>query len=54
VSFPSSIEEPTVEAREPLPAVRPNVRGGRLARVLLVTWAAGVYLLYWLGYLGLR
>ncbi len=54
VSFPTSID-PTVDGGTS--ALAAPDRAGRLApalRLLLGAWAAGIYLVYWLGYLGLR
>ena len=45
--FPSYIEEAA-------PAARPATRGRRVLRWALAAWAVGVYVVYWLGYLGLR
>ena len=46
-SFPSYIEEPV--------AVAPSAtRGRRALRWTLAAWAVGVYVVYWLGYLGYR
>jgi hypothetical protein len=47
VSFPLYIEESAAAARD-------AARTRRLVRLGLVAWAALVYLLYWLGQLGMR
>jgi hypothetical protein len=46
-SFPSSIEET-------VPVAPPATRGRRALRWVLAAWAVGVYVVYWLGYLGYR
>jgi hypothetical protein len=46
-SFPSSTETA-------IPAARTTPPGRRALRWALAAWALGVYLVYWLGYLGLR
>jgi len=47
-SFPTSIE---VTPGTDVPAAQLRER---LLRAALLVWAGGVYLLYWLGYLGAR
>jgi len=46
-SFPSSTDKPEV-------AGRGGVGVEAIVRLALGAWAAAVYLVYWLGYLGLR
>jgi hypothetical protein len=46
-SFPSYIEER-------VPVATPATRGRRALRWTLAAWAVGVYVVYWLGYLGYR
>jgi len=53
-SFPTSIDTVEGVAR---PVAASGIRWTMLApalRLALGVWAAGIYLLYWLGYLGLR
>jgi hypothetical protein len=33
---------------------RPGLGGRRLVRAALVAWAGAIFLVYWLGYLGVR
>jgi hypothetical protein len=46
-SFPLYIESTAAAARD-------AVESPRLGRLVLAAWAGLVYLVYWLGYLGLR
>jgi hypothetical protein len=46
-SFPTSIDVPVTEAPE-------TGARERVLRAALLGWAAAVYLVYWLGYLGAR
>jgi hypothetical protein len=57
VSYPSSIEadgQAAAAAPVEAPGTTELAAGTTAARVVLGAWALFVYLVYWLGYLGLR